>query len=220
MSDDPSEPEVKRGAFAKKKGEVILREHEYDGIQEFDQKLPNWWLFTFYIAIVWFVAYWVIYYHTDAYRTDSQKITEMMETIQTEKKAALAEALASLTDKALIEEWATDPAKVSAGETTYMQTCTACHGTGLDAKMGDIPLSGRPLNDGEWHYGKAPTEIFKMINNGTPEGGAGYNGVPMIAKGGGMLTTQQVAELTAFLIAKNPDDFAGATFDDQGMLIE
>ena len=33
-------------------------------------------------------------------------------------------------------------------------------------------------------------------------------------------TTEQVAELTAFLIAKNPDDFAGASFDDQGALIE
>ncbi|MCH7226157.1 cbb3-type cytochrome c oxidase N-terminal domain-containing protein [Haloferula sp. A504] len=220
MSEENSESEVKRGAFAKKKGEVILREHEYDGIQEFDQKLPNWWLFTFYFAIIWFVVYWVIYYHTDAYKTDSEKIVEKMEAIQERKEGELADALASINDQVLIEKWATDPEIVATGEATYMQVCIACHGTGLDAKMGDIPLSGRPLNDGEWQYGKAPMAIFEMINNGSPEGSGGYNGVPMVAKGGAMLTPEQVAQLTAFLISKNPDDYAGATFDENGKLIE
>lgn len=220
MSDETPESEVKRGAFAKNKGEVILREHEYDGIQEFDQKLPNWWLFTFYAGIIWFVVYWVIYYHTDAYKTDSEKIVEQMAAIEEQKESALADALAAINDQVLIEEWATDAEIVSTGEATYMQVCIACHGTALDAKMGDIPLSGRPLNDGEWTYGKAPMAIFEMINNGTPAGGAGYNGVPMVAKGGAMLTPEQVAQLTAFLIAKNPDDYVGVAFDESGKLIE
>ena len=44
------------------KNEIILKEHVYDGIQEYDQKLPNWWLFTLYITIVWFIFAWVAYY--------------------------------------------------------------------------------------------------------------------------------------------------------------
>ena len=42
--------------------EPQLRDHVYDGIQEYDQKLPNWWLFTLYIGIVWFVGHWLCYY--------------------------------------------------------------------------------------------------------------------------------------------------------------
>ena len=51
-----NEPEIRRGQYAEKEGEVVLREHEYDGIQEYDQKLPNWWLTIFIAANVFFIG--------------------------------------------------------------------------------------------------------------------------------------------------------------------
>ena len=51
----PTDPEMKVAHYATKKGEVVLRPHEYDGIQEYDQKLPNWWLVIFYGSIALFV---------------------------------------------------------------------------------------------------------------------------------------------------------------------
>ena len=53
MSQEPA-----RGNFAKKKGEVVLREHEYDGIQEYDNPMPRWWLLTFAGTIVFSVIYY------------------------------------------------------------------------------------------------------------------------------------------------------------------
>jgi len=205
-------PEIKRGSYAKEKGEVILREHEYDGIQEFDQKLPNWWLFTFYGGIAWFVIYWVMYYHAGWSQTDQQKIVAQVSALQEKKDAELAATLASLDDKTLVEQWAVDPMVVAAGEATYSVSCSACHAADLSATMdaggSKIPLPGRPLTDGHWEYGAKPMEIFKLINEGSPASSTGYNGAKMQAWGQ-MLSPKQIAEVTAFLISKNPKDFGG-----------
>lgn len=208
MSDSSSEP--KRGHFAKEKGEVILREHEYDGIQEYDQKLPNWWLFTFYGAIIWFAVYWFLYYQTPTFRTDREKIIAEMTAIQEKKAAELEKTLASLDDHTLINVWAADPAIVASGEAIYTTNCVACHAADLSATMDaggtKIPLPGRSLVDGEWTYGGKPMDMFKLINQGSPAGSPGLNGALMQAWGQ-MLTPKQIAEVTAFIIAKNPQEF-------------
>jgi cytochrome c oxidase cbb3-type subunit 3 len=205
-------PEIKRGNYAKEEGEVVLREHEYDGIQEFDQKLPNWWLFTFYGAIVWFVVYWALYYHTGIYKTDQEKIIAQVGELHQKKEAELAAMMATLDDETLIGELATDPMVVASGEATYSINCVACHAADLSATMDvagtKIPLPGMSLTDGVWKYGAKPMDLFKIINEGTPADSPGHNGAKMVAWGQ-VLTPKQVAEVTAYLISKNPKDFGG-----------
>ena len=70
-----------------------------------------------------------------------------------------------------------------------------------------VPLPGLPLNDGQWKYGSRPMEIFKLINEGTPADSPGHNGAKMQAWGQS-LTPKQIAEVTAYLISKNPTDFS------------
>jgi cytochrome c oxidase cbb3-type subunit 3 len=49
-------------------------------------------------------------------------------------------------------------------------------------------------------------DMFKLINQGSPAGSPGLNGALMQAWGQ-MLTPKQIAEVTAFIIAKNPQEF-------------
>jgi cytochrome c oxidase cbb3-type subunit III len=202
--------EPKRGHFAKEKGEIILREHEYDGIQEYDQKLPNWWLFTFYGAVVWFVVYWVLYYHTDTFKSSHQLVQERIVAIQQAKSAELEKTLATLSDSILVHEWAAKHEVVTAGEAIYLSNCSACHAADLSATMTagtvTVPLPGLPLNDGQWKFGGRPMDIFKIINEGSPASSEGFNGAKMQVWGQ-TLSPKQIAEVTAFLIAKLPDDF-------------
>lgn len=202
--------EPKRGHFAKEKGEVILREHEFDGIQEYDQKLPNWWLFTFYGAIVWFVAYWVLYYHAGVFKTSQEMVTEEIVAVQKMKDAELEKTLASLDDSSLVHKWATDPVRVAAGEVTFQTNCKACHGEDLSATMtaggAKIPLPGLPLTDHQWKFGGKPMQLFNLINKGSPPESTGNNGAKMQAWGQ-QLSPKQIAEVVSYIISKVPDDF-------------
>lgn len=208
----PEEPEIRRAQYAEKEGEVVLRDHEYDGIQEYDQKLPNWWLFIFIGAHVFFLGYWVVYYNLGWFKTDEQKIEVAMAKIEQAQQKALDDMLATLDNETLVNEWATDPVRVASGREVYLTNCIACHGQDLKGVIDigggqTVALPGLPLTDGEWKYGGTPMDIFRIINEGTPPDSTGHNGAKMEAWGL-KLPPVQVAELTAFIIKENPGEFA------------
>src|SRR5210317_150743 len=81
---------------------VVLRDHVYDGIQEYDQKLPNWWLFTFYGAIAWFLVHWMLYYNFGADQTDHEKVTGKIAEVEAARLAEREKTEKSLDDAALL----------------------------------------------------------------------------------------------------------------------
>ncbi len=147
-----------------KSNEPTLRGHVYDGIQEYDQKLPNWWLFTWYITMVWFVIGWLAYYQLGYGRTDHELIGEQMAKIE----AVRAKELEAIDDKKLWEMSRT-PEVVEAGKATFMATCVACHAADLSAHLAGVKLPGLPLNDTEWKHGGNPTQLMTIVRKGAPD---------------------------------------------------
>jgi mono/diheme cytochrome c family protein len=60
------------------KGPKLLLDHDYDGIQELDNRLPPWWLYLFYITIAWALGYLVYYHVLDLGYTSSEEYNAEM----------------------------------------------------------------------------------------------------------------------------------------------
>jgi cytochrome c oxidase cbb3-type subunit 3 len=148
---------------------IVIREHVFDGIEEYDQKLPNWWLFTFYIMIVYFIFAWVAYYQSPLHiRNDYEKLDNQLSAIEEKKNEELESMMATLNDDSL-REMSLDATHVAAGKAIFDTKCVACHGADLSATMSGLKLPGVALNDSEWLYGGEPLKIMGTITNGSPD---------------------------------------------------
>lgn len=161
-----------------------LRHHTYDGIQEFDNRLPNWWLFTLYGAMVFAAAYWAYYHWTDHMTPGYVRVEGQIAEIQ---KKALNSGAAP-TD---IQLWklSKDSVAIETGKKTYMTNCMACHGADL---KGGIGLN---LTDAEWVHGGMPTQIYNTVMSGVAA-----KGMPTW---GPILGPLRIAEVVAFIISQN-----------------
>lgn len=162
-----------------------LRPHTYDGIQEYDKRLPNWWLFTLYGAIVFAAGYWAYFHWTGHMQPGWVRVQSQLEAI---KLAALAGG-AEPSNRQLWN-FSRDPKIVETGQKTYVSSCVACHGADLKGGI------GQNLTDATWIHGGTPMEIFATIRDGVVD-----KGMPTW---GPILGQQRIAEVAAFIISKNP----------------
>lgn len=160
---DPAFPPRKNGP-----AEPELRPHVYDGIREYDQRLPNWWLFTLYITMAFTLVYWVAGYQFDAFVEDGPWASAEVAAMRVPKSSRMALLTTSGADTELWR-WSRDPEKVAQGRASFELACAACHAKDLSAKMAGIPLPGLPLNDAEWKYGGKPSDVLKTILKGSPD---------------------------------------------------
>lgn len=169
--------------------EPDLRPHTYDGIQEYDNQLPNWWLFTLYIAIAFSLVYWFFYHLSEVGSTQEERLAVAM--LQVEEARA-ASAMGDLNDDAL---WAMsqDEAAVAAGAEVYNQNCIACHLASLKGKAESPAAIGPSLVDNEWIHGGSPLDIHRVITEGVVEKGM-LSWEPIIGD-------KKVAEVTAFVLS-------------------
>ena len=65
-----------------------VRPHSYDGIQEYDKRLPNWWLMTLYASIVFWVGYWSYYEWFRVGLTGPQQVEQALSQIEAAKPVA------------------------------------------------------------------------------------------------------------------------------------
>ncbi|MCI5072348.1 c-type cytochrome [bacterium] len=164
--------------------------HSYDGIEEYDNNLPNWWLVTFYLTIIFSFVYWTKYYvFTDK---DPQEIEYSQALEKHEQK--LASLQKDVSDEDIIA-MANDAAVIARAKEAYVTNCQVCHGANGEGGIGPN------LTDAAWIHGYEPSKIIHTINQGVLEKG--------MTAWKGVLSESTIHELAAYVISlegSNPDN--------------
>lgn len=154
---------------------VLGHADEADGIEEYDNRLPRWWVGLFYGCVVWGLGY-LVWFHIIADTSQAQMYThEVAEAEARWPKPTAEQALAS----------AASPAAIAAGKQIYAANCVGCHGPELKGGIGP------DLTDGTWIHGGGLADINKTVTEGVPAKG-------MLAWGP-ILGPEKVAQVSAFV---------------------
>lgn len=135
-----------------------LRPHEFDGIQEYDNQLPRWWLYMFYISIAFAAGYFYWYQL-------SGKGSGLVKSFENEQAALkLEQQLNAPKKKERTEDEllaiAKNPDVLKLGEAQFLGKCQSCH----QADGGG--LVGPNLTDDYWIHGNRMVDMVKVITEG------------------------------------------------------
>lgn len=138
-----------------------VREHSFDGIQEYDNDLPQWWVWLFIITVVISVIYPFVY-DFGPLDFDSQTIDQEMVKLKAQQGAAQANA--PISEETLVA-LTKSPDALRDGQETFKSRCMPCHG---DKGQG---LIGPNLADDYWIHGGKITDLHLIVENGVLEKG-------------------------------------------------
>ncbi len=158
--------------MAKKKDksqEVETTGHQWDGIEEYNNPLPRWWLWMFYACIVWGIWYVIAYPAwpmisgaTEGYKGWSTRANIAADIAEAEAANAKINAKLAGTELAMIGE---DPElqvyAASAGAAVFKTWCAQCHGSGAAGAKGYPNLL-----DNDWLWGGDIESIHTTIRHG------------------------------------------------------
>ena len=136
--------------------------HAYDGIEEYDNPLPSWWVWLFWATIVFSIGYYAYYQLGPGPSIVAEYEAESK--AGAERAAALAPRPAAVTDEA-IAVLGRNPGAMAKAKETFATRCAPCHGP---AGQGIV---GPNLTDEFWLHGGRTAEIAKTIADGVPEKG-------------------------------------------------
>ena len=159
-----------------------IRPHVFDGIQEYDKRLPNWWLVTLYGAVVFWVGYWFYYERAHLGPSNEVAVEQQLAVIEAARLAS-----APSLDDASIWKMSRNPVFVEAGRATYISTCASCHTEKLTGAIGPN------LVDQLWIHGARPIEIHQTVEKGIL-----MKGMPAW---GPVLGSKKISEVVAYVLS-------------------
>jgi cytochrome c oxidase cbb3-type subunit 3 len=137
-------------------------QHDYDGIRELDNKVPSWWMMSFYASILFGVIYMIRMYGTQTLPTQLEELAEANKVAAIQKEAYLKLAANNVDENSVK---ISDAAGIAAGKDLFKTNCVACHGSGGEGTVGPN------LTDDYWLHQGGLKDIFYTIKYGWAEKG-------------------------------------------------
>lgn len=167
---------------------------QYDGIDEYDNPMPDWWVGMFFLTILWSVGYATNFHFLS--RNSQEKWYE-------EELAAARREWPELQRAAGLDN---SPATLAAGAEVFATNCASCHNVALTGGIGPN------LIDDRWIHGADFAAVSKTINEGV-----GAKGMPAW---GPILGPQKAAAVASYLLSKNEGEAARSKTTAMGAYAE
>lgn len=157
-------------------------DHEYDGIQEYDNPMPRWWVWTFWGTFYFAVCYF-LWQHV--YMRGTPVEEEWAMDMRAAREEAARRDLGTISEESLAK-LGTNPAIMADAHATFAKRCVQCHGSSGEGVIGPN------LTDDYWLHGKASLmDIYAVVNEGVAS-----KGMPAWGK---QLDAVEVAKLAAYV---------------------
>jgi cytochrome c oxidase cbb3-type subunit 3 len=165
--------------------------HVYDDdILEQDNKLPLWWQYTLYGAILFAAVYWYGEIKLGAWKSRSESYDQEM----VAARIAEAQKGGPMSPEALIA-MSHDPTTIEAGKKLFTTTCAACHRADGGGNIGPN------LTDSYWIHGSKPANLWTTVHDGVSN-----KGMPAW---GPQLGNEKVADAVAYVLTLRDTNIAG-----------
>ena len=185
--------------------------HEWDGIQELNNPLPRWWVWTFYATIVWAIGYTILYpawpllsENTKGVLgyTNRAALTEEM-TAATAAQAVFVQKIAAMPLDGILADPELTQFATAGGAAAFKVNCSPCHGSGAAGGPG-YPN----LNDDDWLWGGDVEAINQTIAHGIryeADDETRFSEMPAFAD---ILEPEQIREVAAYVwsLTNTPSD--------------
>jgi cytochrome c oxidase cbb3-type subunit III len=132
-----------------------LMDHSYDGIQEYDNPLPRWWVITFWATIVFSVLYVL---NVPPFGRGEGRLADYEADMAAWRTAHPAPSVESSPEE--LAALATDDAAITLGRTVYSTHCASCH------RPDGGGLIGPNLTDDFWIHGGALVDVHRTVAEG------------------------------------------------------
>ncbi len=139
-----------------------LLDSDYDGIQEYDNPMPRWWVAIFWATVIFSLLYIPFYHYGPGLLARDEYEQDMLAFYDQQAKELLA--LGEITDE-IVLTMASNPTAMDGAEKIYKSKCATCHGIFGEG------LIGPNLTDEYWIHGGGALDVYNTVRYGVVEKG-------------------------------------------------